>query len=253
MDSSVFNAAHYVEINKKREAWLSGLLKPIIASSDLSTAIDVGCGEGYFSHFLHQLGLKVVSIDGRRTNVEKAREKYPMLQFLKADIEDATKHRDLGSFDLVLCLGLLYHLENPFRAERNLCALTNQYLIIESIVVPSKLPISILYEEVKSRDQSLDFIALIPSIACLVKMLYKSGFKNVYRTINLPDHRDFKTRIFGKQARTCLVASKSDLNFKQMKLIPVKNLGYHDKHFSWFRKMRILKQRIYQMVYEKEY
>ena len=249
MDRSVFKTAHYIEINEKRKAWLSGLLKPIIASSDLATAIDVGCGEGYFSLFLHQLGLKVVAIDGRKTNVERAQEKYPTLKFLTADIEDTTKNRDLGSFDLVLCLGLLYHLENPFRAVRNLFALTKKHLIVESRVVPSKLPISILHEEVKSEDQGLDFIALIPSIACLVKMLYKSGFKNVYQTMELPDHPDFKRGIFRIQARACLVASKSDLNLQQLELIPNKNFGCYDNYPSWFRKLDGLKQRIGQMVH----
>jgi len=251
MDRSVFTTDHYIEINEKRKEWLSGLLKPIIASSDLVTAIDVGCGEGDFSFFLHQLGLEVKAIDGRKTNVERAQEKYPMLKFLRADIEDTTKNRELGSFDLVLCLGLLYHLENPFRAVRNLFEFTKQHLIIESRFVPSKLPISILYEEVKSEDQGLDFIALIPSISCLVKMLYKSGFENVYRTIELPDHPDFKRGIFRMQARVCLVASKSDLNLRQLELIPNKNIGCHNNYPSWFSKVGGLKQRISKMVHRE--
>jgi hypothetical protein len=34
--------------------------------------------------------------------------------------------RDIGTVDLVLSVGLLYHLENPFRAIRNFHALTGK-------------------------------------------------------------------------------------------------------------------------------
>ena len=40
---------------------------------------------------------------------------------------------ELGEFDLVLCFGLLYHLENPMRTIRHLRALTGQGLLLESM------------------------------------------------------------------------------------------------------------------------
>jgi hypothetical protein len=56
-------------------------------------------------------------------NVTEARRRFPHLPFAEADIE-APEITRLGKFDVVLCLGLLYHLESPLLAIRRLQTLT---------------------------------------------------------------------------------------------------------------------------------
>ena len=221
MEKSVFEMPHYMEINIKRADWLSTLLNSM-DNGKLNTAIDVGCGQGYFSNLLHQRGIDVIGFDGRDANIEVAKQNYPMINFVMEDIESHSC-LSLGSFDLILCLGLLYHLENPFNAIRNLFALTKQILIIETRAIASKWPMAIFYEEVSSEDQGLNFTALIPSVRCLVKMLYKSGFENVYRIKILPDHPDFKKSFSRKQVRVCMVASRSPLDLQELQIVPDKD------------------------------
>ena len=247
MNKSVFKKQHYVEINVRREAWLSRLLNPIIESINVKRAVDVGCGQGYFTHLLHQFGLDVTGIDGRNMNVEVAKSKYPMVRFLTGNIEH-TETCGMGTFDLVLCLGLLYHLENPFCAIRNLFGLTKQILIIETRVVPSRWSISVLFEEVSSDDQGLDFIAFIVSQKCLVEMLYKAGFKYVYLTKDLPDHYEFRKSFSRKQARTCIVASKSALNLQQLELLPNMSCAKDWWHPWWFNILQSRKTKILRML-----
>ena len=50
-----------------------------------------------------------------------------MVEVSHYNVEDP-QVRELGASDLVLCPGLLYHLENPFQAIRNLHALTARIL-----------------------------------------------------------------------------------------------------------------------------
>lgn len=236
MERSVFEMPHYIEISVKREQWLSRLLDDL-DSEEINTAIDVGCGQGYFTNVLHKRRLEVAGTDGRELNVEEAKRKYPMINFVTEDIEN--QGCSLGSFDLVVCLGLLYHLENPSRAIRNLFKITKKILVIETRVVPSKWPILVSYDEVNSEDQGLNFAALIPSLGCLVKMLYNSGYNKVYRTVYLPDHPDFKGNIITKQARICLIASMYSLNKQKLISIPKIDFDQNYWHRWLFRKMTV--------------
>jgi 2-polyprenyl-3-methyl-5-hydroxy-6-metoxy-1,4-benzoquinol methylase len=79
---------------------------------NLANALDAGCGVGFFAQALEECGLYVRGFDGRLENVVEARRRFPRFPFGQADIEDPDIAR-LGTFDLVLCFGLVYHLENP--------------------------------------------------------------------------------------------------------------------------------------------
>ena len=105
---------------------------------------------GFFSKTLEECGLNVCGFDGREENIVEARKRFPHLPFERADIEDRNI-RDLGRFDFVLCCGLLYHLENPLMAMRNLQSLTEKCLLVESMCIPDEKPSMLLREEPRSR------------------------------------------------------------------------------------------------------
>jgi len=107
----------YGTINDRREEFLQKTLADLIPHHGLRTAMDVGCGVGYFSNVLSRMALNVAAFDGRDENVTEARKRYPDIAFSRYDIEDA-RVLELEPRDFVLCFGLLYHLENPFRAIR---------------------------------------------------------------------------------------------------------------------------------------
>jgi SAM-dependent methyltransferase len=225
MQGSVFEQPHYTKISRSQEPWLVALLHAIRdAHPGLTTALDVGCGQGFFSGLLHRTGLRVQGVDGRGSNVEAARRQHPDIGFRQADVEDA-RLKELGRFDLVVCLGLLYHLENPFRAIRHLESVTGHLLIGETRIAPSRRAILMLYEEGHTEDQGLTYIALVPSESCLVKMLYAAGFGFVYLTRKQPNHPDFRSHLFTARRRTCFVASRTALRLPTLLLAP--NPNYH--------------------------
>ncbi len=207
----VFDTDYYRLINERRKDFLNELLPSLLTAHDLRTALDAGCGIGFFSHYLAGLGLKVTAFDARAENIAEAKRRLPEIDFYVHDLEDH-QVQELGSFDLVLCFGLLYHLENPFRAIRNLHALTGRTLLVESVITPHPLPMAALVEESQGKDQSLRHIALVLSETCLVKMLYRAGFPAVYRVTQLPDHEDFRATLARKRRRTILVASRIRLS-----------------------------------------
>jgi len=212
-----FDLESGVHIDRKRMDLLD-LLVADLKQIELKTALDVGCGIGVFSQHLVDLGMSVVAFDARPENISEARRRHPRPQFHVYDIEDANV-LELGSFDLVLCFGLLYHLENPCRAIRNLHNLTGKVLIIESMITPHKWPMAALVSEGVSESQSLRYVALVPSKAYLIDMLCRAGFPAVYEAVQLPDHEDFRPSLLHHQRRTILVASKIQLRSFLLKKI----------------------------------
>lgn len=206
----VFDLEHYEKLNAARSAVVGDLLGEVGSQFKLQTAIDVGCGLGYFSACLHSLGLQVTAVDGRRENLEEAGRRVPQVKFHTINAEDHAL-RELGQFDLVFCFGLLYHLENPFVAVRHLHALTRNLLLVESVIFPGSEPIMALVDETSNEDQGLNHLAFYPTEACLVKLLYRVGFPNVYRFSCMPEHDHYRSRYDARQARTMLAASRSPL------------------------------------------
>ena len=79
--------------------------------------IDIGCLEGGISLAMAREDIHVVGLEGRRSNYEKClliRDFFglPNLEFLHLDAKELNR-ADYGVFDVVLCLGLLYHLDDP--------------------------------------------------------------------------------------------------------------------------------------------
>jgi SAM-dependent methyltransferase len=213
----VFDMSHYQSLNPACAAVTKDLLSQFRERLGLQTVIDVGCGLGYFSGFLHSLGFQVTAVDGRGENVEKARQRFSQISFHTINAEDPTI-RDLGRFDIVLCFGLLYHLENPFLAIRHLHAMASKLLLVESVILPGSEPTMGLVNEGPREDQGLNHIAFYPTESCLVKLMYQAGFPNVYRFDKMPDHPAYRAAGTLRRVRTMLVASQIELQSGLLKV-----------------------------------
>lgn len=215
----VFDAPASRRFVEARKAVLRPILQSIREKWKTQSVADVGCGVGYFSGFLEELGFDVVGFDARSENVQEAKRRHPSIEFHVANVEEPSVLQR-GSFDLVLCIGLLYHLESPLKAFRNLAAMANQLLLIESYATPQRETAFYLREELHLEDQSLTSLALYPSESSLIKICYKMGFSSVSRFVPLPDHEDFRDRASRKRQRTMLLAAKSPVHFPEMPRVP---------------------------------
>lgn len=79
--------------------------------------LDLGCLEGGYATEFARQGARVVGIEGRMANVEKIRFTKEVLGLENLEVvQDDVRHLSLekyGSFDVVLCSGILYHLDAP--------------------------------------------------------------------------------------------------------------------------------------------
>jgi FkbM family methyltransferase len=213
-----FDRKEYRALIEAREQTLRRIVKRLKPALSLSTAVDVGCGVGFFSQTLAECGLYTCGFDARAENIEEARKRFPGIPFEQADVE-AREISQLGQFDLVLCFGLLYHLENPLQAIRNLRAISKKCLVLESMCVPEDRCSLLLRQEPTQDDQSLTEIGCYPSESSLVKMLYRAGFARVYRVTPLPDHDDFRETREHTQRRTVLLASYAPIDVAGFRLV----------------------------------
>jgi FkbM family methyltransferase len=223
-----FDQRPYRKLIAARAETIRRVAEKLKTEMRLKNALDAGCGVGFFSKTLDECGLNVCGFDGREKNIVEARKRYPDLGFETADIQDSSI-LELGRFDFVLCCGLLYHLENPLLAVRNLRALTEKCLLIESMCIPGEEPLMLLREEPHAEDQSLTEVACYPSEGSLVKMLYRAGFGVVYRVMPLPNHDDFRDTPDHKRKRTVLLASSMPIDIAGFRLYPEP----HEKQDPW--------------------
>lgn len=79
--------------------------------------LDLACYEGEFALEFARRGASVVGIEGRSINIEKAIAAKETLNlsnvaFFQDDVRNLSREK-YGAFDVVLCLGMLYHLDTP--------------------------------------------------------------------------------------------------------------------------------------------
>jgi hypothetical protein len=79
--------------------------------------LDLACHEGIYAIEFARHGATVLGIEGRQAHIEKAmfvKDALSLnnLDFVQDDVRNLSKDK-YGSFDVVLCLGILYHLDVP--------------------------------------------------------------------------------------------------------------------------------------------
>lgn len=105
-------------------------------------ALDVGCNAGFYSFALARRGADVLAIDADEHYLRQARwaaEQFELLervQFERLQVYDLARRAD--RFDLVLFLGVLYHLRHPLLALDLLAEKADRLLIVQTLTMPGE-------------------------------------------------------------------------------------------------------------------
>jgi len=106
-------------------------------------ALDIGARDGFFSFELERRGADVLAVDympPERTGFPIAAQLLgSRVVFRQANIYHLTPE-EIGTFDLVLFLGLLYHLPDPVRAMRIVRRLCTARMYLETLVIDDAMP-----------------------------------------------------------------------------------------------------------------
>jgi len=132
---------------------INNFLKTLISQAkelDVSTVLDVGCGEGFTLSRLAQahVGKKREGIEYLDTAIALGKKEHPSITIKKGTIYDLP-YKD-NSIDLVICTEVLEHLEDPEAALKELVRVSKKYCLFS---VPHE-PIFILSNLLRGKNLS---------------------------------------------------------------------------------------------------
>lgn len=156
---------------------------------DGKTVLDVGAWNGYFSFAAERLGAsRVLATDsyawggapwGSMDSFNLAREALGShVEDRFIDVMDLSPD-EIGTFDVVLFLGVLYHLRHPLLALERVASVTGELLVIETLIdlAFTSRPAAAFYPGAYMDGDDTNWWA--PNTAALVAMLGEIGFAPV--------------------------------------------------------------------------
>jgi tRNA (mo5U34)-methyltransferase len=142
--------------------------------------LDIGPADGFYTFLMEQRGASVTAIE------KEPKKGYAVLRELtgcKTDlvidnVYNISKQK-YGSFDIVMFLGVLYHLRNPLLALDRIREVCTQRLYVESHVevesMSSEVPMARFYPTEELGEDYTNWWG--PNLLCMTRMIEASGFK----------------------------------------------------------------------------
>ena len=151
-------------------------LFPIADDLTGKRVLDIGAWDGWFSFEMERRGAEVVAVDCVES--QKFREIHRILgskiDYRILDVYELTPER-LGYFDIVLFLGVLYHLKHPLLALERVCALTRDLAVVETYVsIDSGPPAMQFFETDELGGQFDNWVG--PNVPCALAWCRTAGF-----------------------------------------------------------------------------
>jgi tRNA (mo5U34)-methyltransferase len=160
------------------------------------TVLDIGAWDGFFSFECERRGAsRVVAADhyswsdsswGTKAGFQLAREALgSAVEDVDIDVMDLSPER-LGTFDLVLFLGVLYHLRHPLLALERVASVTRKTLVLETVVdmMGYGRPAVAFYPERELNNDPTNWWG--PNVPAVHGMLRSVGFTQVRTVTNHP-------------------------------------------------------------------
>lgn len=217
-------------VHSTRVDMMACALRGHFGEAPIASAVDLACHQGWFSWQLTQHGVqRVTGIEPRDEHVADARAIVAAMglsqriEIAQCDVHETTPER-FGRHPLVLCFGLIYHLENPIGALRRARALTapGGLCLVETQVVPGlrgfvdwgnhrfvrplKGSFGIIDEtdETHAAEASTLGICLAPDTEGLLWIMRKIGFRDV--ELVPPPADGYEQHLHGKRVMVRAVA-----------------------------------------------
>ncbi len=157
-----------------------GLAKAVELAGDEPVA-DIGTGDGDIAFLLESLGCSVIAMDWPGTNANRMSGVRLMKRELGSSVEIREVNLDDGfrfdgeRFGLVVALGLLYHLKNPFWFLEHL-AQHSRHILLSTAILPGRRrePIAYLAGDREFRNDSTNYWFF--SEAGLLRLLDRAGW-----------------------------------------------------------------------------
>ena len=160
---------------------------------------DVGCYDGWILHQLSDLPFKrMVGIEPRQKNIDKGETVRGILGIktrVEFQIGDINLLMD-QKFDVIICLGLIHHLDSCGLAIRNLKAGCQKFLFIETICLSSNHITKALKKEIEMKDLVYNYKEKICGISGhKFESSYSDGSAMELSVVNIPSIETLKMNL----------------------------------------------------------
>ncbi len=184
-----FNLGNGIITQGKQDTF--GKLERIGLPNNLNgkTVLDIGAWDGFYSFESEKRGAKrVLATDsfvwqgkswGSKKGFELVRKVFDSkVEDMEIDILDLSPEK-VGTFDIVLFLGVLYHMRHPLLALEKVYSVTKEMAIIETAtdMLDFKRPAMAFYPDREFNNGPTTWCG--PNPACVEGMLKAVGFKKV--------------------------------------------------------------------------
>lgn len=204
----IFERSHVNRHRERARYFFDPMVDLLGGSLQGKRVLDLGCNAGFWSLKAIEAGCDyVLGIDGRQMHVDQAN-----LVFDVKMVEPTRFHFRLGNvftddfsgegpFDVVLCLGLLYHVRKPVELIEKIAAVNTDILLIDTeLWNVASSAWRVRHESLTEPYQSADHaMVLIPSRRAVIELTRSFGYAVVPLRLNASSYSGMRGYYRGKR------------------------------------------------------
>jgi tRNA (mo5U34)-methyltransferase len=182
--------------------------------------LDLGCNAGFFSLKAIEAGCDfVLGIDGRQMHVDQANLVFDVneidpnrYQFVYDNILDFD-YGDEAPFDIVLCLGVLYHVNKPISLFEAIAPRNTDLLVIDTKIHPARGSLlELRRDNLSNLKDAVDYeLVMVPTAQAVIDMSELFGYRTKMLALPKPTPPGMGKYQYGLM-KTFVCAKKSDLS-----------------------------------------
>jgi SAM-dependent methyltransferase len=210
-----YGASIFAEENAQRMQFrtdlIGGTLQMLFGSElpDMDL-LDIGCNSGWFSFDLAERGIRAVhGVDLRPGNIAQARylRDYFGLDNAEFEVADAMSFDETRQWDVVLNLGLLYHVTDPLELLQRTYQLCRRFAVVDTICHDEPFSGYVLFDTKNAEHphEGREEWEFHPTYRGAIDGLRYAGFREV---IEIVATDETTTGLYRNGGRRCFLAIK---------------------------------------------
>jgi SAM-dependent methyltransferase len=194
VNTPIGNPAILNRHEQRRRYFFEPLLQVAGGSLKGKRVLDLGCNAGFWASQAIDAGADfLLGVDGRQRQIDQAelvfeakgvdRSRY------RFEVGNIFEHSFSEKFDVVMCLGLMYHVAKPFELFELMAGAGAEILVIDTVISPANTSIFQVHQEpVEHWLLAVDYeTVLLPSRQAVVDLAKQFGFETVPLALNMTD------------------------------------------------------------------
>ncbi len=191
--------------------------------------LDLGCNAGFWSLCSIEAGCDfVLGVDGRRIHIEQANFVFEVNQIAKSRYEFVCKNifemdfEQAEPFDVVLCLGLLYHISKPIVLMEKIARINSDVLIIDTALAAQFGSCLAIYREVLDDPRmAVDYeLVLHPTKGAVFDIARQFGYSTIMLKPRFNDYTGAVDYRLGRR-RAFVCSKETDLSNFPAEMEPI--------------------------------